>query len=161
MRHARACAQEVDSTAVRDVARAIVDDNLYMVLATADADGRPWASRVYFGHEAYRRFIWVSAPDSTHSRNIAVRPGCSIVIFDSRVPINSGQAVYMSATAKEVTADERKALAETFSERSKQHGAGAWTTADLEAPARLRLYVAAADEQFALGDRDERISVSL
>ena len=78
---------------MRDVSRAIVDDNLYMVLATADADGRPWASPVHFAHEAYRRFIWVSAPDSTHSCNIAVRPECSIVIFDSRVPINSGQAV--------------------------------------------------------------------
>lgn len=161
MRHARACAQEVDSTAVRDVARAIVDDNLYMVLATADADGRPWPSPVYFAHDAYRRFIWVSVPDSTHSRNIAVRPECSIVIFDSRVPINTGQAVYMSATAKEVAGDEREQLVETFSARLQMHDAGAWTIADVEAPARLRLYVATADEQFVLGDRDERISVSL
>ena len=157
----RACAQELDSIAVRDVARAIVDDNLYMVLATADADGRPWASPVYSPTKRIAASTGVSAPDSTHSRNIAVRPECSSVIFDSRVPINSGQAVYMSATAKEVTGDEREEPVETFSERSKQHGAGAWTTVDLEAPARLRLYVAAADEQFALGDRDERISVSL
>jgi hypothetical protein len=146
---------------VRDVARAIVDDNLYMVIATADADGTPWASPVYFAHDAYRRFIWVSAPDATHSRNIAVRPGVSIVIFDSRVPINSGQAVYMSAAAKEATGDERVQLVETFSVRSQQHGAGAVTVADVEAPARLRLFVATADEQFVLGDRDERISVSL
>lgn len=161
MRHARACAQELHSTVVRDVARAIVDDNLYLVLATADADGRPWASPVYFAHDAYRRFMWVSVPDSTHSRNIAVRQECSIVIFDSRVPINSGQAVYMSATAKEVAGDERERLVEIFSARSQQHGAGAWTTAEVEAPARLRLYVATADEQFVLGDSDERISVSL
>jgi nitroimidazol reductase NimA-like FMN-containing flavoprotein (pyridoxamine 5'-phosphate oxidase superfamily) len=33
--------------------RSIVDDNLYMVLATADADGRPWASPVYFASEDY------------------------------------------------------------------------------------------------------------
>jgi nitroimidazol reductase NimA-like FMN-containing flavoprotein (pyridoxamine 5'-phosphate oxidase superfamily) len=146
---------------VRDVARAIVDDNLYMVLATADADGRPWASPVYFAHDAYRRFVWVSAPDSTHSRNIAVRPGVSIVIFDSRVPVNSGQAVYMSATATEVTGDEREQLVETFSARSQLHGAGAFTTAEVEAPARLRLYLATAVEQFVLGDRDERVSVTL
>jgi hypothetical protein len=30
--------QEVDA-----VARAIIDSNLYMTLATADASGRPWA----------------------------------------------------------------------------------------------------------------------
>jgi nitroimidazol reductase NimA-like FMN-containing flavoprotein (pyridoxamine 5'-phosphate oxidase superfamily) len=161
MRHARARDQELDSTAVRDAARAIVDDNLYLVLATADADGLPWVSPVYFAHEEYRRFIWVSAPDATHSRNIAVRPTCSIVIFDSRVPVNSGQAVYMSATAEEVTETQRERLAATFSDRSQQHGASAWTSADVEAPARLRLYVATADEQFVLGERDERISVSL
>ena len=146
---------------MRDVARAIVDDNLYLVLATADAEGRPWASPVYFAHDAYRRFIWVSAPDSTHSRNITVRPAVSIVIFDSRVPVNSGQAVYMSATAEEVAEDEREQLAATFSDRSQQHAAGTWTSADVVAPARLRLYVATAEEQFVLGERDERVGVSL
>jgi nitroimidazol reductase NimA-like FMN-containing flavoprotein (pyridoxamine 5'-phosphate oxidase superfamily) len=146
---------------MRDGARAIVEDNLYMVLATADAAGRPWASPVYYAHDAYRRFVWVSAPDATHSRNIAVRPDVSIVIFDSRVPINTGQAVYMSAVAEEVTGEDREQLLETFSERSQQHGAGAWTTADVEAPARLRLPVATVDEQFVLGDGDQRISVSL
>ena len=37
--------------------RSIVDDNLYMVLATADADGRPWASPVYFASEDYTESI--------------------------------------------------------------------------------------------------------
>jgi pyridoxine/pyridoxamine 5'-phosphate oxidase len=161
MRHASACAQEIESTPVRDEARAIVEDNLYLVLATADANGRPWASPVYYAHDAYRRFIWVSAPDATHSQNIAVRPAVSIVIFDSRVPINSGQAVYMSAVAEEVTGPDRERFVEAFSERSQQHGAGAWTIADVEAPARLRLYVATVDEQFVLGEGDKRISVSL
>ena len=132
-----------------------------MVLATADAHGRPWASPVYYAHDAYRRFIWVSAPDATHSQNIAARPDVSVVIFDSRVPINSGQAVYMSAVADEVTVEDREQLVETFSKRSQQHGAGAWTIADVETPARLRLYVATVDEQFVLGDGDQRISVSL
>jgi len=161
MRHASACPQDVDSTRVRDTARAIVEDNLYMVLATADADGQPWASPVYYAHDAYRQFIWVSAPDATHSENIAVRRDVSIVIFDSRVPINSGQAVYMSAVAEEVSGDDREPLVETFSQRSQQQGAGAWSVADIEAPARLRLYVATVGEQFVLGDGDQRISVSL
>ena len=54
--------------------RSIVDANLYMVLATADADGRPWASPVYFAVEDYTELFWVSSPDVTHSRNLAVRP---------------------------------------------------------------------------------------
>ena len=154
----------VDEPTIDDpaaLARAIVDANLYMVLGTADADGLPWASPVYFAHDEYSRFVWVSAPSSTHSRNLAVRPECSIVIFDSRVPVNNGQAVYMSATAAEVSEADRSRVVRTYSERSQQHGAGGLTSADVEAPARLRLYVATAEEQFVLGERDERISVSL
>jgi hypothetical protein len=36
------------------VARAILDANLYMTLGTADADGRPWASPVFFAADRYR-----------------------------------------------------------------------------------------------------------
>jgi Pyridoxamine 5'-phosphate oxidase len=39
------------------VARRIVDANLYMVLATADATGRPWASPVYFANSGYDEFF--------------------------------------------------------------------------------------------------------
>jgi hypothetical protein len=33
-----------------DVARGIIEDSLYLVLATADPTGRPWSSPVYFAH---------------------------------------------------------------------------------------------------------------
>jgi nitroimidazol reductase NimA-like FMN-containing flavoprotein (pyridoxamine 5'-phosphate oxidase superfamily) len=139
----------------------MIDNNLYMVLATADSEGRPWASPVYYAHEAYRRFIWVSSPDSTHSRNIAARPGVSIVIFDSHVPINTGQAVYMSAVAEELTGDDRQQAVETFSRRSQKHGAGQWTLESVEPPAELRLYAATATKQYVLGEDDRRVEVEL
>jgi hypothetical protein len=53
-------------------ARAIIDANLYMVLGTADEAGRPWVSPVYFAPASYREFLWVSQPQATHSRNIAL-----------------------------------------------------------------------------------------
>jgi nitroimidazol reductase NimA-like FMN-containing flavoprotein (pyridoxamine 5'-phosphate oxidase superfamily) len=57
-----------------DVVRAIVDANRYMTLATADEDGRPWASPVWFATIDRRELFWVSRPDARHSRNIAERP---------------------------------------------------------------------------------------
>jgi hypothetical protein len=42
--------------------RAIVDANSFMTLATADADGLPWASPVWFAPAEYREFFWVSDP---------------------------------------------------------------------------------------------------
>jgi hypothetical protein len=70
-----------------------------MTLGTADGDGRPWVSPVYYAPEGYAEFYWVSSPKATHSRNIAARLEVSIVIFDSRTPIGSGQGVYVSACA--------------------------------------------------------------
>ena len=86
------------------MARTIVDNNSYMTLSTADADGLPWASPVWYATESYRQFFWVSKPGARHSRNIVVRPEVGIVIFDSTVPISTGKAVYMAARAEEVTA---------------------------------------------------------
>ena len=63
------------------LARSIVDGSLYMVIATADESGRPWASPVYFAVDDYRDFFWVSSLEAQHSRNIALRPGVGIVVF--------------------------------------------------------------------------------
>jgi hypothetical protein len=87
-------------------ARAIIDANVYMTLGTADASGRPAVSPVYFAASGYREFYWMSSLEATQCRNIEVRPEISIVIFDSRIPVGTGQAVYMSATAGPVPEDE-------------------------------------------------------
>ena len=126
------------------LARAIIDANLYMTLATADESGRPWASPVYFAVDDYREFIWVSRPESTHSRNLEVRPELGIAIFDSRVPINTGQGVYVSAVARELTGPDAERAIEIFSRRSQGHGGEAWGLADVRAPAEFRLYGATA-----------------
>jgi nitroimidazol reductase NimA-like FMN-containing flavoprotein (pyridoxamine 5'-phosphate oxidase superfamily) len=70
-----------------DMARGIIESNRYMVLGTADQDGVPWVTPVWFAQSDHRRFIWVSSPERRHSRNVKARPEVSIVIFDSRVAV--------------------------------------------------------------------------
>src|SRR6266540_1488710 len=82
--------QRNEPSSVQDlavVARDIIDSNRYMTLATADGDGRPWAAPVWYAHEGYSDFLWVSRPEARHSRNLTSRPGLAIVIFDSTVPV--------------------------------------------------------------------------
>jgi uncharacterized protein YhbP (UPF0306 family) len=141
-------------------ARAIIDSNLYMTIGTADQSGRPWVSPVYFAPEDYVEFLWVSSPEATHSRNLSARSEVSIVIFDSQVPISSGKAVYMSATAKEVADSELDHALEIFSSRTKEHGGRPWTREDVLPPARRRLYRATASEHFVLDPNDQRIPVT-
>ena len=141
--------------------RAIVDANLYMALATADASGRPWVSPVYFAPIGYRDLLWVSRPERRHSQNLAARETVSIAIFDSSVAIGTGQAVYMTATAREVADDELEECVDVFSRRSLEHGGGPFAAAGVRAPAPLRLYLATASEQWVLDSGDNRVPVTL
>jgi nitroimidazol reductase NimA-like FMN-containing flavoprotein (pyridoxamine 5'-phosphate oxidase superfamily) len=142
-----------------DIARAVLDGNSYVVLATARADGTPWASPVWFAHEAYRELFWVSAPDARHSRNIVARPRIAMVVFDSTVAPNTGQAVYMTATAGPVTepAGIERGIA-VFSARSVRDIGTAWGPDRVTGDARLRLYRAEVDEHSIL-DPDAPIDV--
>lgn len=143
------------------IARRIIDENLYMTIGTADGSGTPWVSPVYYAPEEYSEFFWVSYPEARHSRNIEVRPQVSIVIFDSRTPINTGQAVYMSGLAQQVPEEDLERGIDVFSRRSVAHGAAEWTKTDVIAPARLRLYQVRVSEQFAIGPHDERVRITL
>ena len=143
------------------IARTIIDSNFYMTLGTADERGRPWVSPVYYAHEGYANFYWVSSPEANHSRNLVERPEVSMVIFDSRTPVGSGQGVYISAIAEELMgADLDRGIA-IFSGRSDAHGAGEWNVEDVRPPARHRLYRATASEHWVLGPQDRRMPVSV
>lgn len=136
-------------------AEEIIDAGRYMVLATADEQGVPWASPVWYAPDGYTRFLWVSREDTRHSRNLAVRPQLSIVIFDSTAPIGTGEGVYMDAVAELLAEPEPEREIEVFSRRSVAQGGSAWTVADVSPPADLRLYRATATEQW-IGRRDRR-----
>jgi nitroimidazol reductase NimA-like FMN-containing flavoprotein (pyridoxamine 5'-phosphate oxidase superfamily) len=131
----------------------IVAANRYMVLATADAAGRPWSTPVWFATEDHRRFYWVSKPGARHSRNIAERPEIAIAIFDSTVTPGEAQALYMAATAEQADPEEIG----VFARVSAQQGLSTWTAADVSESARHRLYRATATEHYLLSPSDERI----
>ena len=144
--------------------RDIIDASRYLVLATADAAGRPWSSPLYFAHIGFTEFFWVSSPDVTHSRNIAVRPEVGIVVFDSQVPIGTGQGVYMSAVAKLLEGGETTRGTEAFSRRSVAPGGREWTAEEVRPGTGLRLYRATADSHWILakdGRPGHRIPVPL
>jgi hypothetical protein len=146
------------------VARGIIDSNMYMVLGTADETGRPWVSPVYYASAGYTEFFWVSSPVATHSRNIAIRSQVSIVVFNSQVPIGTGQGVYMSAVAEELTDDSLDRGIDIFSRTSEGHGGRAWTLEDVGPPALYRMYRATASEHWVLdpaGHPDHRTPVTV
>jgi nitroimidazol reductase NimA-like FMN-containing flavoprotein (pyridoxamine 5'-phosphate oxidase superfamily) len=143
---------------LRAIATSIIDANSFMTLATADGEGRPWASPVWYAPSAYREFFWVSSPDATHSRNLRDRPEVAVVIFDSH-KTGGWNAVYMSAVAEEL--EEPGEGIGIFSARSEEQGFGPWTPEQVLPPARHRLYRATASEHFVLDPHDQRLPVEL
>jgi uncharacterized protein YhbP (UPF0306 family) len=142
-------------------ARRIIDSLMYLTLATADPDGRPWASPVWFAAASPTEFLWASDPGSRHSRNLAGRPEVAIVIFDSTAALGAAEAVYVDAVAEQLRGEALERAIAIYSRRSTEAGASAWTLADVASPARLRLYRAAASAMSVLDTGDRRIGVAL
>lgn len=140
-------------------AQDLIAANRYMTIATADAQGAPWVSPVWFAPSGDAHLLWVSDPEARHSRNIAARPEIAIVLFDSRVEVGSAEALYVQATAQQLAGEELQAGIVAFSEHSVRGGAMPWALADVTAPARHRLYRATIAEQWVLGPGDRRIPV--
>ncbi|HEY4455601.1 MAG TPA: pyridoxamine 5'-phosphate oxidase family protein [Pseudonocardiaceae bacterium] len=122
----------------QETARRIVAANNYLTLATADRDGHPWASPVYYTPDGGTDLYWVSRPDSQHSRNIAERAEVGIVIYDSRVPIGAAEALYLTAEAARVSEADLERCAQIFSARHAE--LAPFTSERLHEPNPLRLY---------------------
>ena len=126
-------------------ARAVIDANLYMTLGTVDANGRPWVTPVFFAGIGTHELFWVSDLGSAHSRNLEVQPQLAIVIFDSRMPLETeGYGVYLSAVADRPAGAARDRGLEVLTRRSEAHGGRTWTPERVEPPAPVRLYRAVA-----------------
>ena len=147
-----------------DMARSIIEANRFMVLGTADEDGVPWVTPVWYAQSEYRRFIWVSSPDRRHSRNVRARPEVSIVIFDSHVAVGSARAVYMSARAEELSGADLERDVAFFDAAGRAQGLKGWVAKDMAAPAPYRLYRATVSQHWVLdpdSSPDDRAEVAL
>lgn len=138
-----------------EIGRALLDANRYLTLATADSNGQPWPTPVYFTPHEYRDLYWISSPEARHSRNLAARPDVGIVVFDSTVEVGSAAALYLEASAAEVpNAELDDAVTVAFTARFP--GIDAFTPDELRDPALFRLYRATITSAWILKPRFDR-----
>jgi uncharacterized protein YhbP (UPF0306 family) len=152
---------------VWDTVPHLLAQHRYLVLGTADGEGRPWVTPVFFAADGEHRILWVSASDSRHSRNIATRPAVAITVFDTQAPIGGAEALYLEATAGPVAKDARAAALALLNARlPTSHQLG---PQDLEPAGPLQAYQATVTKHFVLirgGDTrfdnvtDARLAVS-
>jgi len=87
----------------------ILQEILYITIATATKDGIPWNSPVYSAFDEDYNFYWASDRNGQHSKNIKDNPNVFLVIYDSTAPEGTGEGVYIQAKACELT-DENERL---------------------------------------------------
>lgn len=146
------------------VARAVLDGNRYAVLGTADAEGRPWVSPVFYTLSGYREVIWMSSPEARHSRNLAERAEVSLVVFDSSAVVGEAAAVYMCGVAAEVTGEAVAAVAAAYGDAAVPKGGRPVSIGEVSGDGIYRMYRATIREHWILdpGSRpDGRAPVTL
>jgi nitroimidazol reductase NimA-like FMN-containing flavoprotein (pyridoxamine 5'-phosphate oxidase superfamily) len=136
-------------------AQSILDTNNFMTLGTADQDGRPWATPVYFAAAGLREYYWTSAIDAEHSRNLLGRPQISLVVFDSTVRPYYGKAVYVAGEAQELTGDDIDHGLEVYP-GPEDTGASRLSREDVTGSSPYRLYRATASDVWILCQREPR-----
>ncbi|HEY1829783.1 MAG TPA: pyridoxamine 5'-phosphate oxidase family protein [Acidimicrobiales bacterium] len=134
------------------ILRAVVDSSVYMTLGTANAQGRPWVSPVFFSTDDYVHFYWVSSSEAVHSQSIEVRHEVAIVIFASDVPPGSGQGVYMNARAHKVLPEDLAHAIEIYPGPAER-GGGRIPAEELLGQTSYRMYCATATEHSILCPR--------
>jgi Pyridoxamine 5'-phosphate oxidase len=143
-------------------ARAILDATTYVVLGSADADGNPWVTPVWFAHEGLDRLYWVSWPGTRHSQLIEDRPEIALTVFDTSAVPYEGTAFYAVAQAGQCPDGQLDDALRIFNQRSVAQGIGEFTRERVTGQARLRLYVAEIVEAWVLdqdADVDQRAPV--
>jgi len=67
-------------------AKKVINNILYITMATVDSEWNPWNTPVYSAHSEDYTFYWVSDKENKHSQNILKTNKAFIVIYDSTVP---------------------------------------------------------------------------
>ncbi|MBO0879733.1 MAG: pyridoxamine 5'-phosphate oxidase family protein [Mycobacterium sp.] len=120
-----------------DKARAILDRINYITLATVDEHGQPWNSPVCYAYDPAYRSYWGSHVDSQHSRNIRRNAHGFIVVYDSTVPPETGEGVFIDAHCVELShPDDIAAAHRIIQARSPTP----WTLEEVQGDAPVRLY---------------------
>jgi len=82
----------------RALVRAIISENNYMTVATADG-GRPWLAPVQFCSDQDLNLYFVSLPGSRHAQHIERNAEVGIAIFDSQQAPFTGRGVQIEGQA--------------------------------------------------------------
>lgn len=121
----------------------LIENNTTMIIATANADGKPWISPVFFSYDDQFNLYWVSDKKAQHSASVRTRPQVGIVIVGAIPPEDYPDAAYFDAEAIEL--NNETDIKQGMTALAKRHQADKFvikTPADASGDACWRIYKA-------------------
>jgi uncharacterized protein YhbP (UPF0306 family) len=97
--------------------RDLLEETTTMVLATHMPDGTPRATPVYFAADDVLRLIFLSDPDSVHSRNLAASPQTSAAMYPEERNWRKLRGLQMTGQARALDGDEAEAARRAYARR--------------------------------------------
>ena len=86
-------------------------------LATVSAGGRPHINHMYFAWTERYEVIWISDPDSVHSRNLKANGSAAVTIFASnQVWGKADRGIQLFGTAGVASAEAKRVYGRRFTE---------------------------------------------
>ncbi|MBI2111989.1 pyridoxamine 5'-phosphate oxidase family protein [Candidatus Woesearchaeota archaeon] len=105
-------------------AKRVINEILYITVATCDKNNHPWNSPVYSAFDKNYNFYWASWKENKHSKNIKENDNVFVVIYDSTVPEGTGFGVYMRGKAQQLESKDTieivKSLKLLYSRKNKK-----------------------------------------
>jgi len=95
----------------------IIENNLYMTLATADGD--PWIAPLFYTIDENYNIYFNSAEDSIHTQHIMKNPNVAVAIFDSTQKEGTATGLQIEGKVSLVYEENYKKIIELF--HNKKH----------------------------------------
>ena len=89
-------------------AKNIIENIIYITIATSNKNGEPWNSPVYSAFDENYCFYWASWTENQHSKNISENKNVFVVIYDSTIPEGTGRGIYMKGQAYQLAKKDIK-----------------------------------------------------
>jgi nitroimidazol reductase NimA-like FMN-containing flavoprotein (pyridoxamine 5'-phosphate oxidase superfamily) len=151
----------VSSATAQERAKRLIDQNANMVLATANVEGVPWISPVFYVMDDRYDLYWTSWVEARHSANVREHPPVAIVVYDE--PPKDVEAVYISARAVELNDSDEVRYGIEIMRRRDDWQPEHWRIKDIsvvtgDGPWRIyRASPETVEVRFAREERGERI----
>lgn len=95
--------RRVSAARLAELTRRLLDESTLLALATVAPDGSAHVNTAYFAWSPKLELVWLSHPDSRHSRNIQASARAAVAVYDSTQSWGRpDRGIQLSGTAGEI-----------------------------------------------------------